>query len=257
MVDVDFGRTASDYVQYRTGFPEGIYEELSARGIGVRGQRVLDIGTGTGTMAREFARRGCEVVGLDPSEELIAEARRIDAEQDLRIEYVIGTAERTRLDARSFDVVSAGQCWYWLDRPKAVREIKRVLRPEGLLVIAQFDWIPLPGNAVEATEELIEKYNPEWRLGGGTGLHYEWMRDVRAAGLEDIRTLSFDQNVVFSHEAWRGRVRASAGVRASMSPDMVARFDENLRAMLVERFTEDPLALPHCAWVMHARLPAG
>src|SRR5262245_21256887 len=199
MVDVDFGRTASDYVQYRTGFPEEMYERLVARGIGVRGQRVLDIGTGTGTMAREFARRGCSVVGLDPSEELIAEAKRIDAELDLRIEYVIGTAERTRLDAQSFDVVSAGQCWFWLDRPKAVREVKRGVRGGGHLVIAQYDWLPVRDNAVEATEQLIEKYNPEWKLGGGTGLHHEWMSDVRAAGFAEIDTFSFNIDVAFTH----------------------------------------------------------
>jgi SAM-dependent methyltransferase len=255
MVDVDFGRTASDYVRYRTGFPERMYQYLSERGIGARGQRLLDLGTGTGTMAREFARRGCEVIGLDPSEELIAEARRIDADSDLRIDYVVGTAERTRLDAQGFQVVSAGQCWNWLDRPKAVRECKRVLEPRGYLVIAQFDWLPLPGNAVEATEQLIEKYNPEWKLGGGTGFHADWLLDLRAGGFTDVECFTFDVMMPFTHEAWCGRIRASAGVRASMSPDMVARFDENLRGMLAERFPDDPIDLPHCTWVAHARAP--
>lgn len=56
---VDFGKTARDYGRYRAGFPETFFDRLSAFGVGQSGQRVLDLGTGTGTVAREFARRGC------------------------------------------------------------------------------------------------------------------------------------------------------------------------------------------------------
>ena len=55
---VDFGRTAEDYARHRAGFPEQLFERLTARGIGCAGQRVLDLGSGTGSLARGFARRG-------------------------------------------------------------------------------------------------------------------------------------------------------------------------------------------------------
>ncbi len=252
---VDFGLTATDYGQHRPGFPEELFDRLSRMGIGDRGQRVLDLGAGTGHFGRGLARRGCEVVGLDPSAPLIEEAKRIDAEEGLRIDYLLGAAERTMLDENSFDVVSAGQCWQWFDSNKAMREIKRVLRPKGRLVIAQFDWLPLPGNAVEATEKLIEKYNPEWDLGGGSGLHPQAITDVRRAGFTDVESFSFDVALAFSHEGWRGRVRASAGVKASLSPDMVARFDEQLRRKLEDEFPNQPLLMPHCAWALLCSAP--
>lgn len=256
MANVDFGKTAEDYGRYRGGFPDGLYERLAQRGIGERGQRVADVGTGTGDLARGFAKRGCEVVGVDPSEELIAEARRIDGEQGLNIHYVVSTAERTTLDEHSFDVVCAGQAWHWFERRKAVREVKRVLRPGGRLVIAHFDWIPLPGNAIAATEALIDKYNPEWELGGGTGLHPDALSDVRTAGFLEIETFSFDVVVSFTHESWRGRVRASAGVQATLEPHEVARFDENLRGLLAENHRDEPLLLPHCVWALTCRAPS-
>ncbi|MFI5352650.1 MAG: SAM-dependent methyltransferase, partial [Candidatus Binatales bacterium] len=62
---IDFGKTACDYALYRAGFPDVLFERLAGFGIGRRGERILDLGTGTGTLGRGFARRGCDVTGLD------------------------------------------------------------------------------------------------------------------------------------------------------------------------------------------------
>ena len=74
-MQVNFGRTAADYARYRAGFPALLFDELAARGVAVAGRRVLDLGTGTGTLARGFAARGAEVVALDPAESLLAQGR--------------------------------------------------------------------------------------------------------------------------------------------------------------------------------------
>ena len=254
-MNVDFGKTAEDYCRHRVGFPPALFERLIGFGVGERGQKVLHLGTGTGALARGFAKRGCEVVGLDPSRALIEEAKRLDAAEEVRVDYVEATAERTKLDESHFDVVSVGQAWLWFDSHKAIREIKRVIKPAGTLVIAHFDWLPLPGNAVELTEKLIESYNPEWSLGGGSGMHPDAVTDVRRAGFSGLETFSFDLLVPYTHEDWRGRVRASAGVKASLAPDEVARFDEKLRRGLSEKFPDEPLQLPHCVWALIARAP--
>jgi SAM-dependent methyltransferase len=247
-VAVDFGRTAGDYAKHRAGFPEALFERLLRDRVAAPGQRLLDLGTGTGSLARGFARRGLEVVGLDPSRPMLEEARRLDHDAGVVVCYVEGRAESTGLPDASFDVVSAGQCWHWFEGAPAAREIYRLLRPGGRVVIAHFDWLPLAGNVVEATERLILQHNPSWNAASGSGLHPRCLADLAGAGFEGLETFSFDQAVGYSHEAWRGRIRASAGIGASLERAAVARFDAEHAAMLARDFPDDPLQVPHRCW---------
>lgn len=254
-LDIDFGKTASDYATHRAGFPAALFERLMTFGIGQAGQRLLDLGAGTGSLGRGFARAGCQVTGLDPSEALTTEAQRLDREAGVVIDYVTAHAEDTGLADAAFDVVTAGQCWHWFERPRAAAEIRRLLVPGGALVIAHFDWIPLPGNVAEATEQLIEQHNPDSKFGGGTGMPRAWLADVAVAGFGGIETFSFDVHTPYSHTAWRGRIRASAGVGASLAPAAVEGFDNDLEALLAERFPEDPLAVLHRCFALICRAP--
>jgi SAM-dependent methyltransferase len=251
---IEFGRTAEDYARHRAGFPSSLFERLSALGIGRWGQHVVDVGTGTGTVARNFVLRGCRVVGVDPAPTLIEQARRLDAEAGARVDYQIATAEATGLASACYDVVSAGQCWHWFDRPSAAAEARRLLRPDGAIVICHFDWLPRPDNVVAATESLIRRHNPEWRGADGVGMYPQWAADVTSAGFAGIETFFYDVEVTYSHEAWLGRIRASAGVAASLSEDAVMRFDTDHVAMLATDFPGDPLFVPHRVWALVARV---
>jgi SAM-dependent methyltransferase len=254
-MSVDFSRTARDYAQYRAGFPDALFDRLAEHGVGAAGQRLLDLGTGTGTLARGFARRGCVVTGLDRSAALMAEAKALDRDSGVTVDYVVAAAEETGFGRGVFDVVSAGQCWHWFDREAAAHEARRVLVRGGALVVAHFDWIPLPGNVAEATEKLIERHNPKWAFGGGTGVYPAWLRDAGCAGFRGVETFTFDVAVPYLHEAWRGRIRASAGVGATLSAEQVVRFDADLARLLAERFPEDPLEIPHRVFALICRSP--
>ncbi len=251
----EFGATAQDYAQHRAGFPDSLFDRLAALDIGHPGQEVLDIGTGTGNLARGFARRGCKVIGLDPSEALLAQAQELDSREGLSVDYRVGRAEETGLPRASFDLVSAGQCWHWFDRALAAAEVARLLRPTGSLVIAHFDWIPLPGNVVRATEELIESRNPDWNLGWGLGVHPRWFRDLGEASYRELQSFSYDVDVPYTPEGWRGRIRASAGVGGSLAPDRVEEFDAELAALLEQRYPDAVLQVPHRIFALIARPP--
>lgn len=241
----NFGAAASDYATHRAGFPDSLFDRLATLGVGVNGERVADVGAGTGTLGRGFARRGCRVTAIDPDARMLEQGRRLNAEAGVVIEEQVGTAEALPFDNGALDIVAAGQCWHWFDPLSAAREFARVTRPGGRVVIAHFDWLPLPGNVVEATEALIVARNPAWRMGGGNGIHVESLPFLTAAGFGSFEVFAYDLGVVYTPEAWRGRIRASAGVGASLSADAVRAFDAALERILAERFPGPSLAVPH------------
>ena len=252
---VNFGATAADYSRWRVGFPQSFFKRLFSEDWVHTGDRVLDLGTGTGTIARGLALRGCHVTGLDSEQHLLTEAARLDREAATGVTYVEGRAEATGLPPRGFDAVTAGQCWHFFDRPRAIAEVGRILAPGGRLIIAHFDWLPMRDNVVAMTERLVERYNPDWRLGNDSGIYPPWLADASGEGFVGLETFSFDVDVAYTHEAWRGRIRASAGVGASLPPAGVARFDEDLAAVLRRDWPLEPLLIPHRVWALKAEWP--
>ena len=246
MRDVDFGHTAADYATHRAGFPDSFFDLLEEHVRPIRGVRAVDLGTGTGTVARTLALRGAHsVIGVDPSESLTNEARKQDEAAGVQVEYVHTTAESTGLPPEWFDLVIAGQCWWWFEPEAAAKEAHRLLAPGGHMVIASLDWLPLPGSVVEATEHLIRQANPNWTLYGGTGRHPGWLDNLRQGGFSDVGHFEYDLYIPYMHDAWQGRIRASAGIGATLPPAQVEAFDRTHADMLTERFPWQPLLVPH------------
>ena len=118
---------------------------------------VLDVATGTGAVASELLRRrGCKVVGLDQSAEMLAEARR---RLPARVELVEGEADRLPFADASFDALTFTYLMRYVDDPGAtLHELARVVRQGGTIAGLEFGVPPNP-----VAREL-------WRLYVGIGL---------------------------------------------------------------------------------------
>ena len=71
----DWGRTSEDYAKFRDIYPQIFYDNIVNRGIGIAGQTVLDLGTGTGVIPRNMYGLGAKWCGTDISPEQIEQAK--------------------------------------------------------------------------------------------------------------------------------------------------------------------------------------
>jgi SAM-dependent methyltransferase len=242
----DFGRAADDYDEYRAGFPESIMSRLASLDIGLPGQDVLDVGTGTGLFALQFARRGCRVTGIDPSGPMLDRVMDTAGRESLRAEFLRGTAETLPFRAATFDVVTVATAWHWFDKRKAASEAHRVLRIGGKLVVAVLEWHLIPGNLPSRTMELFDDvFLREALVNRSTMLYPEWTREIVAAGFKRWEVMGYVEALRYTHEGWRGRVRASQGVGPRMEDDTLAEFDRALGELLIREFPNDPLQVEH------------
>jgi len=240
---IDFGPAAWEYARHRPGFPDAFFDRVGRAGIGTPGQRVLDLGTGTGSLALGFAARGCCVVGLDPSAEMLREAVALTRAARLRVHYVRAVAEASGFTEGAFDVVCAGQCWHWFDRVRASREIARLLRARGHALIGYLSYLSEPGTLGAATEELILRHHSDWGLAGSDGRVPQFAADLAAQGFGGLTTFEFDLDILFTHDSWRGRFRACNGV-FTLPLEKREAFDADLRALLAASYP-DPIHVPH------------
>jgi SAM-dependent methyltransferase len=237
---IDWGQTSHDYSTYRPGPPPSFYHRLAALEVGLPGQRILDLGTGTGVLARQFAEQGSVVTGIDISAEQIAAARRLAAEQKTEVEFLVARAEETPFDDAVFDIATANQCWLYFDASKVVPELRRILRSNGWLVTSHFSWLARLDPIAKQTEQLVLSFNPNWSAADWAGVIPACPKS--AEPFFDVRAMFYyDEPITFTHEAWRGRIRACRGVGASMTPEQVAEFDrahdEMLQRIAPETFT--------------------
>ncbi|HEX3641091.1 MAG TPA: bifunctional 2-polyprenyl-6-hydroxyphenol methylase/3-demethylubiquinol 3-O-methyltransferase UbiG, partial [Ktedonobacteraceae bacterium] len=93
----------------------------------------LDVGCGGGLLAEEFARLGCQVTGIDPSEPSLATARKHAQQSGLDISYQVGLGEQLPFADASFDIVVCCDVLEHVDNvAQVIQEISRVLKPNGL-----------------------------------------------------------------------------------------------------------------------------
>ena len=257
MIDVDFGRRSEDYAKYRPGFPESFYDRVESF-IALNDARAVDLGTGPGMVAIELAKRGATVTGVDISENQINAARDRAAQAGVadRCTFVVAPAETTTLPAGEFDLVTAGQCWGWFDEPQALREVNRLLRPGGWLVVGQYCYLPRLDDVARATERLVLQYNPDWTMADFDGLYPQRIDALLGGGFQFVEQFCYDHHQPFTHEAWRGRIRTCNGVGSgSMSESHVEQFDAALAELLHNEFPREPLVIRHRVWVVIVRKP--
>ncbi|MCR4895842.1 MAG: methyltransferase domain-containing protein [Lachnospiraceae bacterium] len=227
----DWGRTAKEYARFRDIYPEEFYRKIVDRGLCINGQKVLDLGTGTGVLPRNMYKYGAEWTGTDISPEQIEQAKLLADAADMKIDFQTVPTEQLDFAGESFDVITACQCFWYFDHERVMPKLAALLKPAGKLLILYMAWLPKEDRVAGASEELVLKYSPKWS-GAGETRHPIWIPEIAYEyfTLEDHE--EYDLMVPFTKESWHGRMRASRGVGASLSEEELAGWDREHRALL-------------------------
>lgn len=241
--DFDWGRISGDYGRYRPGYPESFYDVLQTLGVGRPGQHILDLGTGTGVLARAFARRGAEVTGIDIAANQIEEARRLAGEEGIEAIFNVCPVEEMDFPDGTFDAASAGQSWLYFDAPVLIPKLLRALKEEGMLALTHFSWLPHQDEIARQMEALVLKHNPDWASGGFNGA----LSPVFGSLKDDFDLKTFhvmNEPIPFTRESWRGRIRACRGVGATLDDAQIEAFDAEHDALL-RKIADDEFTVLH------------
>ncbi|MDA1360253.1 class I SAM-dependent methyltransferase [Glycomyces luteolus] len=146
-----FGPAADLYDSIRPAYPAEALAWLT----GDAPKEVVDVGAGTGILTRGLIALGHNVTAVEPDPQMLAKLTA--ASPGLAAGHE-GAAEALPLPDASADVITAGQAFHWFDRPKALPELHRVLRADGVLAPiwnirdTQTPWVAAVWAAIDSSQ---------------------------------------------------------------------------------------------------------
>lgn len=145
-----FSRQASEYAKFRPHYPRELFQLIAEQA--PNDELALDCATGNGQAALGLAEFFREVIAIDASEKQIVHARPND-----HVEYRVAPAEATGLADSSFDAVTVAQALHWLELVSFYAEVKRILKPGGILAVWAYDYLRIS----PAVDAIVSRFHDE------------------------------------------------------------------------------------------------
>jgi SAM-dependent methyltransferase len=224
---------------YAPGFDEALAKALGLDG----GGRLLDVGCGPGTVTLALARFFTEAIGMDPDEDMLAEAERRNV---TNAHWVAARAEDLPAGLGTFRVVLFAQSFHWTDRDRVAATVMEMLEPEGVFVhMSDFKNpppvptpLPHPTPPNAQIRELVQRYLGSIRRAGqGTLVNGTPDREdlvLARAGFTNVARHVVPAGQVVSRTA--DDIVAGVFSRSDSAPhlfgDRLQDFERDLRAVL-------------------------
>ncbi|MCC6445165.1 MAG: methyltransferase domain-containing protein [Armatimonadetes bacterium] len=245
----NFDPLAKAYEAARPGYPRGLLEKLLSRVDLREGERIVDIGAGTGKFTRLLAVSGHSVTAVEPGEAMRAEGIRATASPGLSIDWRPGTAEDTGLPDACAGWVALAQAFHWVRPEAGLPEIHRILREGGHLTVLwnsrQMEAAPL----LRAVRQLIDQNAPGFEDKDHSA---PWEDVLVSTGhFEDAAIDETAHTVPMSKERFLNLWRSYNKLQVRLGPERFARFLEQLGSRLAD-CPEEPIEIPYLcrAWTV-------
>jgi hypothetical protein len=150
-----FGEIADTYDCFRPDYPREIFVRI-LNAVSPPHHRLIDLGVGTGKMARGFLGEFEEIIGVEPDAAMAEKLRKLEPSVEVRI----ATAEEVAFPAASVDLVTIGHALHWMDPAAVLSRVTEWLRLAGILAICGGGFCSPEGSVGEVVKrEFEERWN--------------------------------------------------------------------------------------------------
>lgn len=219
---------AEGYDSHRPSPPCALLDMLCLVAQVERPRRVVDFGSGTGLSTRAWAERADEVIGVEASPEMRAQAEAATVAANVR--FVGAYAQESGLEDGLADVVTCSQSFHWMEPEPTLAEAARILRAGGVFATYDYDWPPVVHWEVEAAFDEMLRRVGRARAERGR-LRYpkdEHLERIRASG-----HFRYSRELVLNSRE-QGSAERIVGMALSLGP---------LTVLLQEGMTEEEVGL--------------
>jgi SAM-dependent methyltransferase len=231
--------TAADYDRFRLPYADGLVElvraELALNGTGL----LVDLGAGTGQVARALRPFFERAIAVDPEPGMVEYGRMRTERDDDGIEWRLGRAEDVEFPSGSIDVVAAGNAFHRFDRPLVAAHATHWLSADGVIVVL---WSDGPLGRDEPWQLELSRVVEEWleRSGAGARIPAGWERHEYTDEIV-LREAGFDRQVehrltvrhTWTVETIVGFLHATSFASRAALQDQTEVFDAEVRDVLL------------------------
>jgi SAM-dependent methyltransferase len=248
-----FSNRVADYIRYRPGYPRAVLELLRDECGLTADSVVADIGSGTGILTRMFLENGNAVYGVEPNADMRVAGEEFLAKYPI-FRSVAAAAEATTLPDASVDFVAAGQVFHWFDPQAARTEFRRILRPQGWVVVIanhrKKDSTPF----LRAYEAFLRKFGTDYGKVAETYPSAARMADFFGAG--KFREHTAPNRQIFDFDGLSGRLRSSSYAPPPEHPNhkpMLA----TLKELFDAHSSDGSVSFDYVTYIYYGQLEAG
>ncbi|MFX1390694.1 MAG: class I SAM-dependent methyltransferase [Promethearchaeota archaeon] len=211
-----FSNRVEKYIKYRPNYPQDIIQFLKKEEILRSNSVIADIGSGTGILSELFLKEGNKVYGIEPNFDMR------DAGDKLLGKYstfssLEGSAENTRLEDNSIDIITAGQSFHWFNLDKSRMEFKRILKPEGWVILIWNRRKNLTNRFLIEYEKFLLEYGTDYQAIEKSKLDFDKFFS-RNNNKEPYNKINFDNYQIFDYEGLKGRLLSTSYIPLNDDP---------------------------------------
>jgi SAM-dependent methyltransferase len=225
-----FGVDPDRYDRTRPHYPDELVNRIISTS---PGPAVLDVGCGTGIVARQFREAGCTVLGVEP------DARMASFAQGTGLDVEVSTIEAWEPRGRLFDAVVAGMTWHWVDPVAGAAKVASVLRPGGRVAVF-WHAFEMPESVAAALASVFQRVLPDApvKMGStqGVALYQPGLDQAldgfrEAGGFEGFDQWRFDWSRVYTRDEWLDQV-PTQGMMTQLPPSQLTEILDGVGAAI-------------------------